>query len=572
MAYLCADRFAAYDGLNISATANRTTGFAPCGVIFNASATTSNQTAQPFHDLLYTWDFDDAGAGNFSYGRSASLSKDVAYGPIACHVYETAGTYTPTVTVFDGLSTKVYTLPAIVVTAADTQFPTTATVVCATDGVFTGKPTGATEVTTSDFDADVIPLITSGKRVLLKKGQTFTSSAAGTISGTVTGAMLGSWGTGAKPIVSASAAHSVISLSAVGTCTNLVIDGLEITGNTGASAISIGAPSTQLTVSNGNFHDIKNGLLCSGAGDTNTQSQTVLYNTIIDNLNGGGANGMFGWFNQFGFIGNSITDSTLAEHCMRVQLGIDGVVSANTLGPQAATKSCYLLRAIAPGTSESQKSKRVVISDNSGISNDNWAFTIAPSSDSTVEIIYDVITERNLITFASDTCDVGIVVCADDATTRNNIIIGSATKATGSENAIYCFERGAEGQHTNNMAYNNSFYTAGTTVARGVWFDATCDNSQAYNNAVWAPSGGVSSIGFLDQGSGNTSAANSTYAQIVGTSPFTDTTPANPVTGEFNPANYAVGGGTTKPVYDDFLSARRSYGNIAPTLSIGAVE
>ena len=571
MAYLCADRFAAYNGLNISATVNRTTGFAPLGVIFNASATTSNQTEQPFHDLLYIWNFDDAGSGTFSYGRSAGLSQNVAYGPISSHVFQTGGDYDVTLTVFDGKSAKVYNMPTITVTAADAQFPTTATVVCATDGVFTGKPTGATEVTTSDFDADVIPLITSGKRVLLKKGQTFTSSAAGTINGTVNTAMLGAWGSGAAPIVTASAAHAVISLSAAGACTNLVIDGLEITGNTGASAVSIGAPSTQLTVSNGNFHDIKNGIVTSGAGDTNTQSQTVVFNNIIDNLNGGGGNGMFVWLNQFGIIGNSITDSTLAEHCCRIQLGIDGVVSANTMGPQAADKSVLLLRAIAPGSTESQKSKRVVVSDNSLTSASSWDVAIAPSSDAVVEIIYDVIVERNLLTLNDLTSTVGVVMCADDATIRNNILIGTNGSAT-SQTCISCFERGAEGQHVNNNVYNNDFYTGASPTARGVWFEATCDNSQAYNNAVWAPTGGASSVGLLDQGSGNTSANNSTYAQLTGTCPFADTTPANPVIGEFNPANYAIGGGTTKPVYDDFLSARRSYGNVAPTLSIGAVE
>lgn len=569
MSYLCADRYSAYAGLNVSATANRSTGFVPCGVIFNASATTSNQTDQPFHDLLYIWNFDDAGSGTFSYGRSTGLSQNVAYGPIASHVYQTAGTYTPTVTVFDGLSSKTYTLPSITVTAADSQFPTTSTVVCATDGVFTGAPAGATQITTSDFDADVIPQIASGKRVLLKKGQTFTSSAVGTVSATVNGAMLGAWGSGAKPIVSASAAHAVISLT--GACTNLVIDGLEITGNTGASAVSISTPSTQLTISNGNFHDIKNGIVTSGAGDTNTQSQTVVFNNIIDNLNGGGGNGMFVWLNQFGIIGNSITDSTLAEHCCRIQLGIDGVVSANTMGPQASTKSVLLLRAIAPSSSESQKSKRVIFSDNSLISEDAWCIAVAPSADSVVELIYDVIVERNLITLNTTAAQVGMIICADDATMRNNIQIG-VNGSTTSQTCVSCFSRGAEGEHVNNMAYNNDVYTSAAATVRGVWFEATCDSSQAYNNAVWAPSGGVSSIGFLDQGSGNTSANNSTYVQITGTCPFTDTTPANPVTGEFNPANYAVDGGTTKPVYDDFLSARRSYGNTAPTLDIGAVK
>ena len=56
--------------VNIPAVlATRTTGVAPLAVFFDASGTTDTvETPYPFHELDYSWNFGDSGAGNWTYG------------------------------------------------------------------------------------------------------------------------------------------------------------------------------------------------------------------------------------------------------------------------------------------------------------------------------------------------------------------------------------------------------------------------------------------------------------------------------------------------------------------------
>ena len=69
----------------------RTSGVAPLAVFFDATGTIDTDgSTNDFHDLTYSWDFDDPDAGTWSF---SGLSKNVAFGPVAGHVFETAGTY-----------------------------------------------------------------------------------------------------------------------------------------------------------------------------------------------------------------------------------------------------------------------------------------------------------------------------------------------------------------------------------------------------------------------------------------------------------------------------------------------
>ncbi|MEK7706276.1 MAG: MopE-related protein, partial [Myxococcota bacterium] len=94
--------------LSVSLVAARTSGVAPLAVFFDASGTTDTAvTSRPFHELEYRWDFGDpAGGATWAYGaRPGSSSKNVALGPVAAHVFESPGTYTVALSVFDGSNT-----------------------------------------------------------------------------------------------------------------------------------------------------------------------------------------------------------------------------------------------------------------------------------------------------------------------------------------------------------------------------------------------------------------------------------------------------------------------------------
>jgi hypothetical protein len=70
---------------------SRTSGLAPLFVFFDATATTHTLGSFPYHDIGYFWNFGDSSAGTWSL---TGYSKNLSYGPIAAHVYETPGTYT----------------------------------------------------------------------------------------------------------------------------------------------------------------------------------------------------------------------------------------------------------------------------------------------------------------------------------------------------------------------------------------------------------------------------------------------------------------------------------------------
>lgn len=81
--------------VQITAAASRTGGVAPLGVFFNADV---DSLTQAFHLLEYTWDFGDPAGGTWA---DSGASKNTDKGPVAAHVFETAGDYTVTLTVRD---------------------------------------------------------------------------------------------------------------------------------------------------------------------------------------------------------------------------------------------------------------------------------------------------------------------------------------------------------------------------------------------------------------------------------------------------------------------------------------
>ena len=187
--------------INLSAIQSRTSGIAPLAVFFDASGTGSvGVTSYPFHEIQYSWNFGDsvagaattcgavvAGEGFWACGsRVGTSSKNIAYGPVAAHVFETAGTYTVTLTAYDGTNTATQTM-TVTVTSADDGFPTTNTICVSTSGTFTGCPSGASTSTSSSFSTSVNDAISTSKRIL------FRMRATGSFLRTSNGSPLGGW-------------------------------------------------------------------------------------------------------------------------------------------------------------------------------------------------------------------------------------------------------------------------------------------------------------------------------------------------------------------------------------------
>ena len=154
-------------------TATRSTGTAPLGVSFEVTGNGE------FNDAR-TWDFGDTGAGTWAIsGLSKNAETD---GAVVAHVFETAGSYTVSVS---GLTI------GITVDDPNTVFSGANTICVSPSANYTGAPGGATLQTS-------LPSSYAGKRVLLHRGESF-----GSISplNTDSGFQVGAYGTGADPIV-----------------------------------------------------------------------------------------------------------------------------------------------------------------------------------------------------------------------------------------------------------------------------------------------------------------------------------------------------------------------------------
>src|SRR5262245_26896303 len=197
----------------VSAAPTRVSGIAPLAVFFDASGTTAAATNRPFHELEYRWNFGDpAGGAEWGQGSAAGTSangKNSATGPLAAHVFESAGTYNVCVTVTDGVSTADRAM-TVAVSAPDsaTEFSgrntlcvdSRAAPVAGADGC----PSGAAVLQSADFDAAINTTAGRGathKRILFRRGSTFSSSTAALIDANGPG-LIGAYGaSGAKPLV-----------------------------------------------------------------------------------------------------------------------------------------------------------------------------------------------------------------------------------------------------------------------------------------------------------------------------------------------------------------------------------
>lgn len=584
MTYLCADRYSRFVSLNVSATSNRSSGVAPLGVVFDASATTDSSLTNAFTQPLYIWDFDDSGSGNFSYG-ARTISKNWSHGPIAAHVYTTAGTYNPTVMVFNGYIAKTYSLSAITVTNPDTVYSTTNTICVSTAGDFTGKPTGATEVTSSDFDAGVVPLIASGKRVLLRRGETFASSATGSLASAISEGTLGAFGTGDKPIVDAGAGNSShIMLRFGNAAMDLRVMDINFTSDGGgAKAMQTNAGGIAVTGVTVLRVDIDTTGCIATAGPDVYDDLVVADSVFSDHQT------VYLRARRFAFLGNSMTDTTGSEHVLRLQAAISGVIQANNLSTPAGTKYSLTIRGPSwDGTNPEVETvlgagaytEKVCVIDNkitgSGETN-AIPVQIAPSSDATDQRHRNILFERNWVVGVTDgqqslltsRCYPGPFVM------KNNI--GDASGHGSERNGWFFDASGSNGLTNDGMElYNNSFIDrTGTGACRGImFFGVGVRNGVAKNNVGFAvDTVGITEVMISNTGTSCTASTNSSTAQFTGTCPYTDTTPTDPNAGEFAPANYAVGGGdATVHVYDDFHGTRRSYGNATPVIDMGAVQ
>lgn len=584
--------------INVSVIASRVSGAAPLLVVLDATGTTSaGVTSTPFSSIEYRWNFGDSvagaagtcgavlvGEGFWACGSNAGgNSKNLARGPVAAHVYESAGTYTITGTFYDGTNTATQTI-TVTVTSAAAQWPTTQTICFSTGTLSSGCDTGATYVqNVTDLKTSIATCIAGANRCLLKRGDTFTSTTA--IALTTTGpGMIGAFGSGALPIVRSSqagAGRSIINISSATTptITDWRLVDLDIDGQSNANMGGIlGAGGMdKLTMLRLKVHDIGYGL--SFAPDTlnlynnptggtyfpghHMWDQVAFVDSSTVTLVGGGGNvGYYCSGTRMAILGNKGSNSTSAEHIFRCAYASKATINNNLLENAATDKSVLTVRGLeAVETGQGSYMPYLlpagplngltVVSDNKYIGNSALQMVdIQPINAQTNIVITKVISERNWYVSGSGTTN-QLSVQGNNITIRNEVFDSSAQ---GTNVSV----AGVGGSGTASPAssavqfYNNTFYSSATGANyTAITFNTGTTTMSAINNLGYAPnqSGGVM---ITDNGTASTKTTNTgnvgTTPNFTSVSPFTPTN-AKPVC----TAAYPCASGTAVPVWSDFF-------------------
>ncbi|MDO8413673.1 MAG: hypothetical protein Q7S51_07795, partial [Gallionellaceae bacterium] len=471
-------------------------------------------------------------------------------------------------TVFDGIKTTT-TNTTITVTDPETIFAATNTICFSTAGNFTGCPAGATQVTTSNFVTALSGYQGATRRLLFKRGETFTAATAASITSTGPG-IIGAFGVGAAPIVQMTGSSAILNLSSNATPTisdwrvmDLELDGLSQQASIGVQGFGGMSKVTMLRL---NIHDVGEGFTFSlstldffnsdgnpgHAGHALWDQIAIVDSSVQRVIQNPGGNGVFLSAQRFSLLGNFIDDSTLAEHIVRLPMIVQGVISNNTLSNQAPLKTilklhgptwCAAGSAVVNGLCSTKSpgytvgvlpsgiggdaggyTEKVVISDNKLLSSDgtDWTVNTGPQNAQSDERLRDIIVERNWF-IPGNTTSAALVINAARETVRNNICIIVNDGACLRVEMRGYGPTSVEPPPTDVAVYNNTFYTASAVSFTGVRVGVGAISTVIKNNLGYAPSGTGTPTVINDFGTSTVGAAgsmgNSSDAQVKNTSP-----------------------------------------------------
>ncbi len=562
--------------ISLSLVAHRTAGVAPLSVFFDAVGTTAALTTRPFHDLEYRWDFGDPLSGPWTEGvNAATSSKNRATGAVTAHVFERPGTYTVRLTATDGTHTATRTID-VIVHDPDTTFATTTT--CVSTGTdFAGAPAGATLVTATKFDAAVSSALAAGaRRVLFKRGDTFTFSTTNFINATGE-VLIGAFGTGARPVLRATAAGAVAVRVPAATPDVRFVD-FEVDGQ------SLVTPCRAITSNDSSFLALRIfardlGYLASIGG-----SHASVVDCEAFNIVGGSGNMPIFAADAFHFFvaGCRFDNNDGGEYNLRYQGGTYGTIAHNTLRRCGIGKSIFTLR--GDSTQVTYLTRYHEIADNlfDGASATNLSVvaTIVPTNKERNEQIADVVFERNVITVSPGSGS-GLMLNANEVTVRNNLVhLNGGGYGWGIFIAWQHNTAGLPIPARNRILHNTiaSESTTGGLMAVAVLNTGALPlDTVVMNNFMYAPNVPRAGSNFgngpmvvYDQGTGTVLAGNSTDAQAKSATPNFVGFPTVSLTDwALAPGCYGLGAGVPVPVWSDFFETPL---DATTPRSIGAVS
>jgi hypothetical protein len=323
---------------------------APRLIKFSAKNTTSSETTKPFRDLIYYWDFGDTDTTSTwptHGGVMPARLRNRFKGPVAAHVYETAGTYTWRCWALNPVTdTIVSTSGSVTILSPDSVYPTTNTICFANSGQdFVGAPSAASQITTASFNT-AMSSAGNWKRLLFRRGGTYSITSIPSAAN-FTGLSIGSFGSGADPIINLSASTRLMTVTdSIG----LRIYDLDVHGQSNASTECItSGKATDLLILRVDCQDLDSGLGGfvfeeTGVGKLSDLVGIVDCNCIHLGGGGAGANWVFAYCANMCILGCRFEDSTGREHVCRLQHSPDSVIAYCHFKDPATGRGCLTVR------------------------------------------------------------------------------------------------------------------------------------------------------------------------------------------------------------------------------------
>lgn len=513
-------------------------------------------------DTHLAWDFGDNDAATYVTGAK----KNQATGFQGSHVYESPGTYTVTLTVThstDGDLLPMVTTHTQTVTVADpetTYANATLYVAAAGDD---GNPGTMADPIKTWHEARTRLFASNGpRRVLLKRGETFSATSSFTIGSTTTGPFcIGAYGDGADPVINSTNGSPLLITSA--NEVELTYMDLKLTGS-GAIGFRPGKRTLALRCT---LDGLDSGVSTSSSYGSRDQNGLVECQ-ILNSVKYGVYYNMGEWVSILGCTIDGVTTSSPGEHLTRCYLTHSSIVG-NKFRNGRSNKHQLKFDgffptgdANRPAGTPTETVEFCVISDNVFESPVMpWPVAVAPTDDAKDMRITNLLIERNRWSAGSGT---QVMLYGQSATTtvRNNIFDMSG--ASGTCTAIRLSDTGIVPPPDDWFVAGNTAYRPSTSnAARFLLIDAACGDTIAKNNLLQADSATL----FVGTGASLTVTAN----LATGDADFVDQG-----AGDFHlqSTSAACGAGVVIPeLHEDFDRAIRPRGAVPPvTADIGAFK
>ncbi len=462
-------------------SASRVSGAAPLTVFFDAVDAAfplwKSGVVQPddgdTSSSEYAWDFGDPKSGTWA---NSGRARNVAFGPVAAHVFANPGVYDVTLTVTDrggkrrSFSQKIQVLPL--------EAPTFHVSSTAGNDRADGR-SPATAWRSLDRAREILK---TGGRLLLKRGDTFVLTGAPLrLEGAGPG-QVGAYGPGAAPVVKVEGREG--GLAVYGDdwrITDLAFVGPGETDTQGAVLFDVQRGIRHTLIQRVTVRDFRVGLgwsdhppMYATPHDGNTIADSEVSNCEINGLYVGGR--------RLALLGNMVRDIR-QSHVTRVWQAHKAVIEHNAFKNPGPTRHALKLHGPAHGDGR-PPTQHVVVSDNLFVGK-TWTLAFGPQNGQSDERVSHVLFERNR-TQSTETVQVDLVLAARNVTVRNNVFSGTGSAKWYA--AVEVARSGIEPEPSDIRILHNTVLKADAGSEFSVCVATTKGPGvEVVNNLAWAP-------------------------------------------------------------------------------------